>query len=87
MTRTVGRPPFAPVDFGRFHAEDVPVLLEDHAAVVAHRPDELAPLALQVGEAAVTYRIAPDGGEVVEGVARVTTRVGGGPGLWRSSGR
>jgi len=72
---TVGRPPFPPVAFASFHADDLPGLLSDHAEVVAHRPHELAPLTLQVGDEAVTYRVAPGGLEVVEGVQSPRTHV------------
>ncbi len=78
----VGRPPFAPVDFAAFHADVVPGLLEAHAAVVGHRPDDLAPLTLQAGDEAVTYRVAPDGVEVVEGVQAPRTHVVLSPEMW-----
>lgn len=82
MTRTVGRPPFAPVDFAAFHADDLPRLLEDHAAVVARRPDDLAPLTLQVADEAVTYRAVPGGVDVVDGVQATRTHIALSPEVW-----
>jgi hypothetical protein len=64
---TVGAPPFDPIGFGTFH-EEVPALLEAHAAAVARRPHDLGPLTLSVGEEAATYRLIDGGVEVVEGV-------------------
>lgn len=78
----IGRPPFAPVAFGPFHAATLPGLLADHAAVLAHRPDDLAPLALQVGDEAVTYRVAPGGVEVVDGVQAPRTHIRLSPEAW-----
>ena len=78
----VGRPPFAPVDFGAFHAEDVPDLLAVHAGAVGHRPDDLAPLTLQVGDEAVTYRVVPGGVEVAEGVRAPRTHIALSPEVW-----
>ncbi len=63
----IGTPPFPSVDFERFHREDLPGLLEQHAEVIAHRPEGLAPIALAVGGSAVTYRPTADGIEVVAG--------------------
>jgi hypothetical protein len=78
----VGWPPFEPVDFGVFHADEVPTLLREHAEVVARRPDDLAPLTLEVGDEAVTYRVAPGGVEVVEGVRAPRTHVALSPEAW-----
>jgi ectoine hydroxylase-related dioxygenase (phytanoyl-CoA dioxygenase family) len=78
----VGAPPFAPVGFGAFHADVVPGLLAEHAAVVAHRPDDLAPLTLEVGDEAVTYGVAPGGVEVVDGVQSPRTHVRLDPDAW-----
>ena len=47
----------------------------EHAEVVARRPDDLAPLTLAVGDEAVTYRVAPGGVEVVDGVRSPRTHV------------
>ncbi|HEY8059509.1 MAG TPA: hypothetical protein VID94_12185, partial [Acidimicrobiales bacterium] len=78
----VGWPPFDPVDFGAFHAYEVPGLLAEHADVLARRPDDLGPLTLSVGEEAVTYRVVPGGVEVVEGVAAPRTHVALSPEAW-----
>ncbi len=64
---TLGRPPFPAVDFAAFHRDELPALLAAHAEVVARRPDGLQPLALAVGDDAVTYRTTPDGVEAVPG--------------------
>jgi Phytanoyl-CoA dioxygenase (PhyH) len=78
----VGAPPFAPVEFGAFHADEVPGLLAAHADVLAHRPDDLEPLTVEVGGDSVTYRIADDGVEVVEGVRGPRTHVRLSPEAW-----
>ena len=79
---TVGRPPFEPVDFGDFHTHELPGLLEQHADVLARRPDDLAPLTFEVGEDAVTYRVVDGGVEVVEGVRAPRTHVRLSPQGW-----
>ena len=78
----VGAPPFAPVELGAFHAHEVPGLLTEHAEVLARRPDDLGPLTLSVGDDAVTYRVAPGGVEVVEGVQAPRTHVALSPEAW-----
>ncbi|MET0805108.1 MAG: phytanoyl-CoA dioxygenase family protein, partial [Acidimicrobiales bacterium] len=78
----VGAPPFAPVELGAFHAHEVPGLLTEHADVLARRPDDLGPLTLSVGEDAVTYRVAPGGVQVVEGVQAPRTHVALSPEAW-----
>ncbi len=79
---TVGHPPFEAVDFGAFHADELPGLLEDHAEVLAHRPDDLAPLTIEVDGASVTYRVADGGVEVVDGVQSPRTHVRLSPEAW-----